>query len=264
MTHLAAPALFDTHCHLDDPTFAGEVASVVQRARAAGVTGLVTVGTSVESTRAALAIAQAHPGSVWASAGVHPHEADAVPSEDAFIPLAELAADPRVVAIGETGLDYYRRHASPANQKRLFSMHIQLARRSGKPLILHCRDAYDDLYWQLRAEMPAPVRGVMHCYSGPPDMARRFLDLGLCISIAGPVTFPNAGTLREMARGLPLDRTVVETDSPYLAPQAFRGQRNEPAYVVHTARQVASLLAIDFDQFCQASTRNARALFSLP
>lgn len=257
-------ALFDTHCHLDDPRFAGEVPSIVERARASHVTGMVTVGTSTESSRAAISIASAYPGSVWAAAGIHPHEADAVHTVETFAPLVELAADPRVVAIGETGLDYYRRHADPANQKRLFSMHLELARRTGKALIIHCRDAYDDLYEQLRASMPAPIRGVMHCYSGPPDMARKFLDLGFYVSFAGPVTFPNAAKLRETVRGLPPDRVVVETDSPYLAPQPLRGQRNEPAYVTHAARQLATLLGVDFDHFCETSTRNARALFALP
>jgi TatD DNase family protein len=259
----AAATLFDTHCHLDDPKFTGEVAAVVERARAAGVAGMVTVGTSAASTRAAVEIAAAHPDSVWAAAGVHPHEADAVHTEEAFAAVASLASHPRVVAIGETGLDYYRRHADPANQKRLFSLHLALARETGKALIVHCRDAYDDLYAQLRAEMPAPIRGVMHCYSGPPEMARKFLDLGFCISIAGPVTFPNAAALRETARGVPLDRLVVETDAPYLAPQAFRGRRNEPAYATHAARQLATLQGVDFDRFCEAEGRTARALFGL-
>ncbi len=182
---------------------------------------------------------------------------------DAFAPVAELASHPKAVAVGETGLDYYRRNADPENQKRLLSLHLALARKTGKALIVHCREAHQDFYDQLRAEMPAPVRGVMHCYSGSLEMAKKYLDLGLYISIAGPVTYPNAAGFREVVRALPADRLVVETDAPYLAPQDFRGRRNEPSYVTFTARRVSELLGLEFGAFCRAAARNGRALFGL-
>jgi len=255
--------LVDTHCHLDDPKLAAEIPQVVARAQEAGVAAMVSVGTSLESTRAALAIADANPTAVWAAVGVHPHEADLVHTEAAFGPVAALASHPRAVGIGETGLDYVRRNADPGNQKRLLSLHFALARKTGKALIIHCREAHADFYDQLRAEMPAPVRGVMHCYSGSLEMAKKYLDLGLYLSIAGPVTYPNAAAFREVVRALPADRLVVETDAPYLAPQEFRGRRNEPAHLTFTARCVSELLGLDFEAFCGAAARNGRALFGL-
>lgn len=254
--------LFDTHCHLDDARFRGELDEIVTRARDAGLVGVVTVGTSAVSTQAAVDIARRHAG-VWAAAGVHPNDAETIPDEAAFQPIARLAAEPEVVAIGETGLDYYRDHARPERQHALLSMHFDLARRTGKPLIIHCRDAHPDFFERISADMPAPVRGVMHCFSGSAEMARKYLDLGLHISIAGPVTYPNAAALRDVVKTLPLDRLLVETDSPYLAPQEFRGKRNEPSYVRFTALKIAEIHRRPPEQVFEATTRNGRELFDV-
>lgn len=254
--------LVDTHCHLDDPKFQGEVPEILARAREVGVAAMVTIGTSIESTQKALAIAREHDG-VRAAAGIHPHHADSVHTPKAFEPLVSLAEDPAVVAIGETGLDFHRDYADPKHQQSLLSLHLDLARRTGKPLVIHCREAYAEFIERVRRELAPPAAGVMHCFSGSAEDARRLLDLGFHISVAGPVTFPNARRLREVVRRVPLDRLVLETDAPYLAPQEFRGRRNEPAYLRFTARRVAELLGVDYDRFCESTTRNAAALFGL-
>lgn len=253
--------LVDTHCHLNYEPLTGSVDEVLARARAAGVRQVVSVGTTVETSRANIAIARERPH-VCATVGIHPHEADTV--TDAMLAELEVLGDePGIVAIGEVGLDYYRQHATPEHQERLFCAAIALARRRGLPLIIHCRNAYEPLLALLRRETTPPVRGVIHCASGPSEFILGALALGLHVSFAGNVTFPNAQALRALVPLVPDDRLLLETDAPWLAPQPVRGQSNEPAHVAHTARVVAQLRSVPIEQLAALTTRNARALFGL-
>jgi len=249
--------LTDSHAHLDDPAFDADRDQLVPRARAAGVTRIVTVGTDVEGSRRACDLAAANEG-VWAAIGCHPHEADK--ADHSLAGLRELAKRPKVVAIGETGLDYAKKFSSTDNQKKLFRAHLDLAQETGLPVVIHCRDAHDDVRAMLGERR---TRGVIHCFSGNERDAAAYLELGFVLSIAGPVTFANANGLRASIRNVPPDRLLVETDCPYLTPVPHRGKRNEPAYVRHTAEAVASLLGVSLESFAEASTRTARELFRL-
>jgi TatD DNase family protein len=255
--------MIDSHCHLHDPAFDADRDAALARMRAAGVAAAVVVGTSVDDSRRAVELARAHPD-LFAAVSVHPNSAAEAVSDADWAALEALARDPRVVAVGETGLDYYRDHAPPDRQRALFSRLIALARAVGKPVIIHCRDAYADCLAQLRAEWPAPVRGVMHCFSGTAEDAKAALDLGMRVSIAGPVTFPKAHGLREIARLVPADRLLLETDAPYLAPQPWRGKRNEPAYVAETVKAVALARGEPVETVAAATAQNARELFRIP
>lgn len=250
----------DSHAHLDDPKFADDLEATIAHARDAGVERIVTVGTSEQSSRAALSISTDHSG-IFSTVGCHPHEADDVDAGEVLRWLTDLGADPKVVAVGETGLDAFKKFSSPENQRRLFLAHLAAARALSKPVVIHCRDAHDACIELLAAD-PPPKAGVIHCFSGDAGHARRYLDLGFVLSIAGPVTYPNAKAFRDVVRGLPADRLLVETDCPYLTPQAHRGKRNEPAYVRLTGECVADLLGrADFEEI---SSRTAAELFGLP
>lgn len=251
--------LFDTHAHLHFPGFDDDRDAVLARARAAGVHRMVTIGTDAETCRAALALAQREPD-VWATAGVHPHDA-AESDEAALAEVERLAADRRVVAIGEIGLDFFRNLSPRETQERVLRRFLALARRLRKPVVLHCRDAHAEILPMLAEEGVAEVGGIMHCFSGDVEIARRCLDLGLLISLAGPVTYPNARALPEVARFVPADRLVIETDCPFLPPQGYRGKRNEPAYLAITATRVAELRGESLDVLAAQTTENARRLF---
>ena len=236
---MSVPELFDTHAHLHVPEFAEDLAAVLERARAAGVQRLVTIGTDVETTVAALALAERE-DRVWATAGIHPHDAAAA-DEAAFAAIERLAGHPRVVAIGEIGLDFFRNLSPHDVQEQTFRRLLGLARRLGKPAVMHCRDAHAETLAILEEERVGEVGGIMHCFSGDVAIARRCLDVGLVISLAGPVTYPSARALPDVARFVPADRLVVETDCPFLPPQGYRGRRNEPAFLAVTAARVAEL-----------------------
>jgi TatD DNase family protein len=253
--------LFDTHAHLHFPDFAGDLDAVLSRARAAGVTRIVTIGTEVPTSNAAIAIADREPD-VWAAVGVHPH--DAAAADDAVLAEIErLARSPRVIAVGEIGLDFFRDLSPRDAQARVFTHLLGVARRVGKPAIVHCRDAHEETLAILESERVRDVGGIMHCFSGDREIARRCLDLGLLISLAGPVTYPNARALPDVARFVPADRLVVETDCPFLPPQPYRGRRNEPAYVTITATRVAELRGEPLDRLAAQMSHNARALFRI-
>ncbi len=256
------PPLIDTHAHLDMPEFASDLPAVLDRARAAGIIHIVSASIDLASLHRNLAIAADHPGFVTTTAGVHPHDAAAVTSGE-WEELARLAADPRVVAIGETGLDYYRDRSPRDRQAELFVRHIALARALGKPLVIHSRDAAADTFALLERERAGEIGGVLHCFSGTREDGERALALGFILSLAGPLTYPRS-TLPEVARALPIEKMVVETDAPFLAPQAHRGQRNEPAYVAETAAALAALKGLAERDVRRISTRNACALFGLP
>jgi TatD DNase family protein len=255
----ATPDLFDTHAHLHFPGFDEDREAVLARARAAGVRRMVTIGTDAETSRAALALAERH-ADVWATAGVHPHDA-AESDAAAQAEVERIAAERRVVAIGEIGLDFFRNLSPPETQERVLRRFLALARRLRKPVVLHCRDAHAEILALLGEERVAEVGGIMHCFSGDVAIARRCLDLGLLISLAGPVTYPNARALPDVARFVPGDRLVVETDCPFLPPQGYRGKRNEPAYLTITAARVAELRGEPLAELAARTTENARRLF---
>jgi TatD DNase family protein len=257
----SAAALVDSHCHLDFPDFEGEVGAVVARARAAGVTRMVTICTRLRQEPQVRAIAETHDG-VFYAAGTHPLNAADEPLATVEA-LVSLARHPRFVAIGETGLDYHYSAGSAARQRESLSIHIEAARRTGLPLVVHARDADDDIGRILAEEhASAPFAAVMHCFTGSPALAETALGLGFYLSISGIATFRSAADLRAIFAAAPLDRLLVETDSPYLAPQPYRGKRNEPAYVADTARIAAEHLGLDPAAFAAATTANFDRLFA--
>jgi len=254
--------LFDTHAHLHFPDYADDLDAVLERARAAGVRGMVTIGTDRESNRAVTALAKRLPD-VWATVGIHPHDAGEAAEAD-FGEMERLAGEePKVVGFGEMGLDFFRDLSPREVQEKVFRRQIDIARRARKPIIVHCRDAHAETLAVLADERAGETGGVMHCFSGDVEIARRCLDLGLYISLAGPVTYKNARALPEVARFVPGDRLVVETDCPYLPPTPHRGKRNEPAYVALTAACIAELRGADPEALCDALTANAAKLFGI-
>jgi len=254
--------LFDTHAHLHFPDYADDLDAVLERARAAGVRGMVTIGTDRESNRAVTALAKRLPD-VWATVGIHPHDAGEAAEAD-FGEMERLAGEePKVVGFGEMGLDFFRDLSPREAQEKVFRRQIDIARRARKPIIVHCRDAHAETLAVLGEERAGETGGVMHCFSGNVEIARRCLDLGFYISLAGPVTYKNARALPEVARFVPGDRLVVETDCPYLPPTPHRGKRNEPAYVALTAACIAELRGTDPEALCDALTANAAKLFGI-
>lgn len=253
--------LVDSHCHLDFPAFAEDVDEVLERARAAGVGCMLTIGTHVTRFDRVRALAEAHPD-VYCTVGIHPHEAAREPEVTAEH-LIRLADHPRVVGFGETGLDYYYEHSPREVQQRSFRTHIAAARKAGLPVVIHSRDAEDDMIAILREEHAlGAFPGLIHCFSGGPGLAGTALELGLYISISGVVTFKTADALRSTVREVPVERLLVETDAPYLAPVPKRGKRNEPAFTIHTATMVAALKGLEPEAFGRRSTENFFRLFS--
>ena len=249
--------LVDSHCHLDFPDFADERGAVVARARAAGVETMLTIGTRLDEFDGVRAIAETFQG-IWCSVGVHPHEAKDYAALSAE-KLITLATHPRVVGIGETGLDFHYDLSPRDIQERVFRAHITASRETGLPLIIHAREADREIARILDQERPPP--GVLHCFSSGRALAETAIELGFYISISGIVTFRNAEDLRTIVRELPLDRLLVETDSPYLAPVPYRGRRNEPAFVVATASAVAGLRGLEPERLAAATSANFYRLF---
>jgi TatD DNase family protein len=247
--------LVDSHCHLD---FAKEEerAGIIARARGAGVRTLLTISTKLHEFPGVRAIAESDPD-IWCSVGVHPHEAEIEPA--AAEALIELTKHPKVVAIGETGLDFYYEHSPRAQQAQVFRSHLAAARESGLPVIVHTRDADPETIAILEEEKPQA--GVIHCFSTGRALAERAVAIGFYISISGIVTFKNADELRGIVRDVPLDRLLIETDAPYLAPVPYRGKRNEPAFVAATAAAVAALKGIEPEALAAATTDNFFRLF---
>ena len=249
--------LVDSHCHLDFADFAEERGAIIERARAAGVGTMLTICTRLDEFPAVQAIAESD-ADIWCSVGAHPHEAadHADVTADHF---AALAAHPRVIGIGETGLDFHYDHSPREVQERVFRTHIAASQASGLPLIVHAREADAEIARTLQEERA--TAGVLHCFSSGRALAEAALDLGFYISISGIVTFKNAEELRAIVRDVPLDRLLVETDAPYLAPVPYRGRRNEPAYVATTAAAVAALKEIEPAALAAATTDNFFRLF---
>jgi len=255
--------LVDSHCHLDFPDFAAELDDVLLRAREAGVGLMLSIGTHASKAAGVLAIAERYP-QVFATVGVHPHHV-AEPAEEGVTveTLRALAAHPRVAGIGESGLDYFYDFAPRPVQEAVFRLHIAAARELGMPLVIHSRDADADMLRILRDEMAAGrFSALMHCFSSGRDLAEGALELGLYLSASGVVTFKRNEELRAIFRDAPLDRLLVETDSPYLAPVPKRGKRNEPAYVAYTAAMLAEVKGISPEELARATTDNFLRLFS--
>jgi TatD DNase family protein len=252
--------LVDSHCHLDFPDFADDLAGIVARAEASGVGRMVTISTRVKKLPDLVAIAERFPN-VYCSVGTHPHHAD---EEDGITTdeLVKLAQHPKVVAFGEAGLDYFYEMGSRPAQERGFRAHIAAARETGLPLVIHTREADEDCGKILEDEMGrGAFRAVLHCYTGGRDLAMKAIELGLMISFTGILTFKKSQTLRDLAAELPADRVMVETDSPYLAPGKYRGKRNEPAYVVETAKVLAEIRGVSLDEIARQTTENFFRLF---
>jgi TatD DNase family protein len=255
--------LCDSHAHLDAPQFDEDRAAALRRAADAGVRAIINVGYNAATWPTTLALASVHPG-IFACFGFHPNDA-ATWDDRVIASLAELHAHPKAVAVGETGLDYYREYAPPERQRAAFTAQLALARALGKPIVIHHREARDDLLAILRAEYAArgPLHGVLHAFSGDSAFAAELLALGLHLGIGGPVTFKNATELHDAVRAIPLERIVIETDSPYLAPHPHRGRRNESAYVALVAERIAALKGTDRETIAIATTANASRLFGI-
>lgn len=254
--------LVDTHAHISDPQLASDIDMVVERARQADVTTIINVGDNVERSQLALEQAELY-SSMWAAVAVHPHEAESL-DNNSLEQLRAMSQNPKAVAIGEIGLDYYYDTPDREIQQDAFWRQIELAREVGLPIIVHDREAHADTLSILKEAAAAGVTGVLHCFSGSYELAMEVIDLGFYISIAGTVTFKNAKRPVEVASRIPIDSLLIETDSPYLAPVPLRGKRNEPAYVRYTAEKIAELRGIPLEQLAQITSKNAFRLFSIP
>jgi TatD DNase family protein len=253
--------LIDTHAHLEMREFNDDREDVIKRAREAGVEYIVTIGTTVESSRDAVLLAEKY-DFIYAAVGIHPHEVKDI-LHPAYEILRRFAKHKKVVAYGEVGLDYHYEHSPRTDQKRKFRDMLREARELDLPVIVHDRDAHEDTLRILSEEWSPDLGGVMHCFSGDLEMARKMIEMGFSLSIAGPVTFPKAESLREVVRQVPIEHLLIETDSPYLAPQPVRGKRNEPAYVRHTAEAIAAIKGLSFDDVCRITSYNAMQLFGI-
>lgn len=258
------PTFIDTHAHLDDDRFSGDLPAVLERATAAGVEKILTIGIDAATSRAAVALARQNPQLV-AVVGIQPnHVADMAPTDWEEI-VALATTDERIVGIGESGLDRYWDRAPFPLQEEFFVRHLELARSLQLPIVIHCRDAELDTVRILRSEYDqrGPIRGVLHSYTGTAESALACVAMGLHVSFAGMLTFKSAEPLRQVAAAIPLDRLLIETDSPYLAPVPHRGQRNEPAYLVRTAECLAGIHGISMKELASITSKNARELFHL-
>jgi len=262
--------LIDTHAHLDFSQFDGDLDQVIDRAANEGVTGIITVGFDLDSSRQAVALTDSY-ANLWACVGIHPHQASQVNSE-VLNGLRDLSQHPKVVAIGETGLDYYRDRSPREVQRRVFRQELDLAADVGKPVVIHDRGADQDTMHIIRAwagaicssngKLQSPL-GVVHCFSGDLTLADELFGLGFYVSVAGPVTFPKARRLQESVSRLPLERLLVETDCPFLSPHPHRGKRNEPANVKLIAQKIADIRNVPLQEVSRITTENARRLFGL-
>lgn len=249
----------DTHCHIFWKSFDEDRAAVITRAREAGVERMLVVGTDLETSRAAFELCAGEAG-LYPTAGVHPHDAEAADAPTRAA-IEELCRRPECVAVGESGLDYFKGYSDPAPQRESFRWQLELARELDKPIVVHCRDAHEDVVSAIQA-VPG-VRGVMHCYSLTELELAPYLDAGFYISFSGVVTYPRNDGNRRAAAAVPQERILVETDCPFLAPQGRRGKRNEPAYVAETLAHVAQLRGVDKAQFAELTSGNAARLFGL-
>ncbi|MDD3653193.1 MAG: TatD family hydrolase [Desulfotomaculaceae bacterium] len=253
--------LFDSHAHLDFEDYDADRDEMITRARAAGLINIVNVGFDLDSSRKAVQLAEKY-DLIYAAVGIHPHVADEAPI-DFLEQLEQLSAHPKVVALGEMGLDYFRNLSSRPVQYKVFREQLTLAKRLNLPVIIHDREAHGEVMDILHQDSPFPAGGVIHCYSGSWEMAKQCISLGFYISIAGPVTFKNANRLKDIATRIPLNRLLIETDAPFLTPTPHRGKRNEPAFVQFTAVEIAGLKKMDNEELAKICAENGKTLFRL-
>ena len=253
--------IIDTHAHLDFKDYKDDIDEVIKRAGEVGVEYIINVGTGIGSSRKSIELTKTY-DQIYASVGIHPNDASGV-TEDGWSQLESLAGETKVVAIGETGLDYYRDRSKKEDQQRLFRQHLELAERYNLPVIIHNRDASDDCLEIVR-EYNGRIKGVVHCFAGTGEDAKEFLKLGLHISFAGPITFPKADNLREALKAVPVEKLLLETDCPFLAPQQKRGKRNEPSYLKYTIPVLAELYKLSKEDIKRITTLSAKNLFRCP
>jgi len=264
-SEVAPPAptvkLIDSHAHLDGPEFDDDRNVVIHRAQMNGLEAVLSCGTTLSSSQKNVALAAQTP-SVYAAIGIHPHETYQIEA-DTMTKLKALAKEKKVVAVGETGLDYFYNFSLPEVQQKSFALHVRLARELGLPLSIHCRNAEADLIRILKAERANEVGGVIHCFTGSVEASQDYLELGFYLGVSGIITFKTAETLTEVISNLPLSKLLVETDSPYLAPTPHRGKRNEPSFVTQTAKKLAELKSVPIEEVSRITTQNAKTLFSI-
>ncbi len=253
--------IIDTHAHLDFPDYKSDLESVLSRAKQADVGYIINVGTNLASSKKSVALANRF-NNVYASIGVHPHDAANVSEQD-WQALESLAKESKVVAIGETGLDYYRNRSPHEDQQRVFHKHLAFAKTNNLPVIIHCRDASSDCLKILAEHKNGALKGVVHCFSGTREIAKKCINMGLYVSFAGPITFSNANTLREVAKSIPVERLLMETDSPFLSPQPKRGERNEPSYLSFIIPVLADIYGLSLKDIERITTFNACKVFGI-
>ncbi|MCI5221402.1 MAG: TatD family deoxyribonuclease [Candidatus Electrothrix sp. AR4] len=254
-------SLIDSHCHLDMEAYQDDLEEIIASAERCGIKKIITIGIDLASSRRAVDLAETYSG-VYAAVGMHPHSAEEA-DEAVYLQLSELAASEKVVAYGEVGLDYAKKYAPIDRQLREFAKQLDLAKELDLPIIIHDRDAHEDTLKMIREKGPFPAGGVMHCFSGDSTFARQVLEQGLYISIPGIVTFKNAAEMQKVVREIPLERMLLETDGPFLAPVPWRGKRNRPDYLLYTAAMVAELRDISLDEVARQTELNTREIFSL-
>lgn len=251
--------LIDTHCHLDFKDFDHDRKEVISRLREEGITSIINVGSSLKGTKDSIELAERNEV-IFAAAGIHPHEADNIKDSDLEL-FKDSFNSKKVVAVGEIGLDYYKNISSKDNQKKLFIRLLQEAKKRDLPIIIHNRDAHKDIMMILKDVMGGSIKGVMHCFSGDERLLEECLGLGLFISFTCNLTFKNASRLREIAKIAPIDKLLLETDAPFLAPQAFRGRRNEPSYVKYLAEELSRIKGLELEEVAKITSSNAKKLF---
>lgn len=253
--------IIDTHAHLDFPDYKSDLESVLSRAKEAGVGYIINVGTSLAASKKSVTLANRF-DNIYASIGIHPHDASKVSEQD-WLAIESLVREPKVIAIGETGLDYYRNRSPHEDQQRIFRKHLTLAKTHNLPVIIHCREADSDCLTILQEHKNGNLRGVVHCFSGTREMARKYIELGFYISFAGPITFSNVNSLREVAKSIPVERVLLETDCPFLSPQPKRGERNEPSYLSYVIPVLADIYGLSVQDIRRITTFNAHKLFGI-
>lgn len=253
--------MFDTHAHLDESSLNQDRSVIIERAKSVGLAGVLTIGTTLESSRNSIELARASEGFLKAAVGIHPNYTQHAAPDD-WEEIVQLATEDQVIGIGETGIDLYWKEAPLELQQDYFHRHIQLSRKTGKPFIVHCRDAEQEVVEQLQQEaQQGPLNGIMHSFCGSQQTLEQVLELGLWISFSGMLTFKANQHLRDLAKTIPADRIMIETDSPYLAPVPYRGKRNEPAYVIQVAQTLADLWDVKLDEALETLKANTQKCF---
>ena len=253
--------VIDTHCHLDMMGSEDEISTAINRAAASGVAPIITVGIDLESSKKAIRLASNH-DSVYATVGIHPHNVQGL-NDRSYAELERLCSMPKVVAYGEIGLDYVKQFAPNDVQLEHYARQVDLAKKMQLPVVIHDREAHDDILSILNEKAPFSAGGVMHCFSGDWHLAQKVLDMGFIISIPGVVTFNKATSMQEVAQKIPLDKLIIETDAPFLAPEPLRGKKNFPEYVLYTARRIADLRGLSLEELASVTTQNARKIFTI-